>query len=228
MGTGTSQGVPVIGCDCEVCQSSNPKDKRLRTSALVKVMDQFISIDCGPDFRQQMLREGINSLSAVVITHEHNDHIIGLDDVRPFNYQQKQPMQIYADVRVQEEIKKRFAYIFSDHPYPGAPKVVLETIHKDHPFEVAGIPFTPIEVLHGRLPILGFRVGNLAYLTDVKYIQANELKKLKNIEVLVINALHHQEHYTHLNLKESIELIEVIQPDRAYLTHISPPYGAFR
>ena len=227
MGTGTSQGIPVIGCQCEVCQSNNPKDKRLRTSALLKVSGKYISIDCGPDFRQQMLREGINSLSGVVITHEHNDHIIGLDDVRPFNYQQNQPMRIYADVRVKEEIKRRFAYIFNDNPYPGAPKVIIETIHKDHHFEVEGVPFIPIEVIHGKLPILGFRVGNLAYLTDVKYIQSHELKKLKNIEVLVINALHHKEHFTHLNLKEAIDLIEIIQPDRAYLTHLSHRMGLF-
>lgn len=226
LGSGTSQGVPIIGCDCPVCQSTNPKDKRLRTSALLEVGDQKLSIDCGPDFRQQMLRENIKHLDGVLFTHAHNDHIIGLDDVRPFNYRQKKDMPVYATVEVQQALIKRFDYVFETDPYPGAPMVVLKTI-ENHPFEVEGTPIQPVQYLHGKLSVLGFRIGNLAYLTDMKTISDEEKSKLKNLKTIVINALHYKAHHSHLNLEEALALIEELAPEQAYLTHVSHRMGLY-
>lgn len=225
LGSGTSQGIPVIGCDCTVCRSADPRDKRLRVSAKVEVGGKTLVIDCGPDFRQQMLASDTCSLDALLITHEHNDHIIGMDDVRPFNFKQNQEMPVYAHPRVAAELQQRFAYVFAQERYPGAPAVRLVHIHRDQPFSVLGVPVLPIEVLHGRLPVLGFRIGQFTYLTDVKTISPHELDKVRGTDTLVINALHHAPHYTHLNLEEALGLIAQIAPRRAYLTHMSHRMG---
>lgn len=225
LGTGTSQGIPVIGCSCDVCLSTDPKDNRLRTSILLSKEDTNIAIDCGPDFRQQMLKAGIKHLSALVITHEHNDHVIGMDDVRPFNFSSGRNMSIYATAQVQEKIKARFDYVFSANPYPGAPRLELNTITKNKPFWVSGIQLKPIEVMHGRLPVLGFRYKDFTYITDAKTITAKEMEKLKGTKKLVLNALHHNIHHSHLSLSEALEWIEKIAPEKAYLLHLSHRMG---
>ena len=225
LGTGTSQGVPVIGCDCETCLSDNPNDKRLRVSALVQINDVNIVIDVGPDFRQQMLRANIQQLDAILLTHQHNDHIIGMDDVRPFNFKSGKHMPVFATNSVQHDLKKRFSYIFDTDPYPGAPRLKLFPIDKDELFEVNNIKIIPIEVMHGQLPVLGFRIKNFTYLTDVKTITEKQFKKILGTEILVISALHHREHHSHLNLKQALALIQKVAPKKAYLTHISHRMG---
>jgi phosphoribosyl 1,2-cyclic phosphate phosphodiesterase len=225
LGSGTSQGVPVIGCQCEVCRSSDPKDQRLRTAALVSWEGKNVAIDCGPDFRQQMLRENVQSLQAVWITHEHNDHIIGLDDVRPFNFMSHEDMEVYATPRVIKEVKKRFAYIFETNPYPGAPRIRLIEVDRSQAFDCHGLSTQPVEVIHGRLPVLGFRIGNVAYITDAKIIAKEELDKLHQLDTLILNALHHNPHHSHLNLSEALEVIDYLKPRQTYLTHISHRMG---
>ena len=225
LGTGTSQGVPVIGCDCEVCLSENPKDKRLRVAALIQINGKSIAIDCGPDFRQQILAAKLSYLDAILITHEHNDHIVGLDDVRPFNFMKKQDMPVFTTDRVIKCLHQRFAYIFEKDPYPGAPMVRLNQINKDDSFEVEGIKVVPIEVMHGKLPVLGFRINDFAYLTDIKTIVEEEKAKLSGIHTLVVSALHHKEHHSHMNLEQALALIEELKPKRAFLTHVSHRMG---
>ncbi len=225
LGTGTSQGVPIIGCNCEVCTSPNPKDKRLRTSILINRGNANVVVDTGPDFRQQMLRAGVKSLEAVLLTHSHNDHVAGLDDVRPFNFMEFKNMPLYATKDVQAEVKKRFAYIFEENPYPGAPMVEFKTISKNSHFDIKGIHFQSIEVMHGSLEVLGFRIGDFVYLTDVKTIDETERKKIRGAKVLVINALHHNEHHSHLNLKEALAMIQDLAPAQAYLIHMSHNMG---
>lgn len=227
LGSGTSQGVPVIGCDCHVCCSTDSRDKRLRVSAKIEVAGKTFVIDCGPDFRQQMLASDTRSLDALLITHEHNDHIIGMDDVRPFNFKQNQEMPVYAHPRVAAELQQRFAYVFADERYPGAPVVRLMHIDHSKPFTVLGVPVMPIEALHGRLPVLGFRIGQFTYLTDVKTISPDELDKVRGTDTLVINALHHTPHYTHLNLEDALHLIAQVTPRQTYLTHMSHRMGLF-
>lgn len=228
LGTGTSQGVPVIGCDCEVCTSTDPRDQRLRTAALVRFAGRAIAIDCGPDFRQQMLCAGVKSLDAVLLTHEHNDHIIGLDDLRPFNFRAWAEMPVYCTERVSAELGIRFSYIFKqENRYPGAPMIQRHIITAGASFEVFGLPIIPVEVLHGRLPILGFRMGDFAYLTDVRSIEEQELKKVLGLRHLVLNALHHKEHHSHLNLEQALALIRRIGPEHAYLTHASHSMGLY-
>ena len=224
LGTGTSQGVPVIGCDCAVCRSEDPRDKRLRTAALVTHGDTNILIDAGPDLRQQMLCAGIRHLDAILLTHEHNDHVIGLDDIRPFNFSSGHPMSVYAQERVATDVIKRFAYIFGV-PIPGLPRIQLHTIDQESILEFNDLRVRSIGILHGRLPILGFRFGELSYLTDVKTISPEELDKIKGSRYLVVNALRHREHRTHYNLEEALALIEHIQPERAWITHISHEMG---
>ena len=228
MGTGTSQGVPVIACDCEVCQSSDPRDNRLRTSLHLQIDDVSIGIDCGPDFRQQMLRAKVSHLDAILITHEHNDHIIGMDDVRPFNFRSRKDMLVYATESVQGQLIHRFPYVFAtENRYPGAPMIKLLDLHKDQPFEIAGIKIIPIEVMHGKLPVLGFRFGNFAYITDMKTISDEEFAKLEGVTHLVVNALHHNEHFTHMNLTEALAFTERVGAKKTYFTHISHRMGLY-
>jgi phosphoribosyl 1,2-cyclic phosphate phosphodiesterase len=224
LGTGTSQGVPIIACDCEICKSSDPRDKRLRTSVLINTGDKNIVIDTGPDFRQQMLTAKIKHLDAVLFTHEHKDHVAGLDDVRPFNFLHKKPVRIFAEDRVYEALKREYAYIFSKNPYPGVPEISINIINENN-FFIDHIPVIPIRVMHYKLPILGFRIYNFAYLTDIKTIPESEINKLKNIDTLVITALRKEEHISHMNLEESLKFIEKIRPKRSYLIHLSHRFG---
>jgi phosphoribosyl 1,2-cyclic phosphate phosphodiesterase len=226
LGTGTSQGVPVIGCDCKVCCSNDPRDKRLRTSVLIQVGDTNIVIDCGPDFRYQMLREKVTHLEAIIFTHEHKDHTGGLDDIRSFNYLSKKPMDVYAEERVQQALKKEYDYVFADVKYPGAPEVTLHTIDES-PFVVAGIEVIPIRMLHYKLPILGFRIGNFSYLTDIKYISEEEKIKLEGTKYMVVSGLRKEAHISHFSVRDAINLIKEINPKYGYLTHISHQLGLY-
>jgi len=227
LGTGTSQGVPVIGCNCEVCTSTDPKDKRLRTSAAVSDGQTTVSIDIGPDFRQQMLVNHIDHLDGILLTHEHNDHVSGIDDVRPMNFRSKQDMPIFGLPRVLGEVKKRFPYAFDEEEdYPGRPRIDLVAVGTEM-FAVNTMTVAPIEVMHGTLPILGYRFGGFAYITDAKTISPKQIETLKGIDVLVINALRRSHHYTHLNLQEALATIQSISPQRAYLTHISHELGRY-
>jgi len=224
LGTGTSNGVPVIGCTCEVCLSVDFRDKRLRTSILIEHDDTTVVVDTGPDFRQQMLTNKVNHLDAVLFTHEHKDHIAGLDDTRVYNYIQKKDMPVYAERRVIDHLKKEFAYIFEDSKYPGVPHVEIHEIDET-PFNIGKIDFVPIRVQHYKLPILGFRIGNFAYVTDAKLIEDSEMNKLKNLDVLVLNALQHLPHISHYTLEEALAVIHELQPKKVYLTHISHYLG---
>jgi phosphoribosyl 1,2-cyclic phosphate phosphodiesterase len=224
LGTGTSQGVPVIACKCLVCQSSDPRDKRLRSSILVSSGDTNVVIDTGPDFRQQMLRENIENLDAVVFTHEHKDHTAGLDDVRAYNFFSDQPMNVYATSRVQEALKKEFSYIFSNHDYPGIPKITMHTIDSK-PFTVGDLDFMPVKVMHYKLPVLGFRIGDFTYITDANYISDEEKDKIKGSKVMVMNALRKEPHISHFTLDEAVSIIGELKPGKAYLTHISHQLG---
>lgn len=225
LGTGTSQGVPVIGCSCAVCASADPRDKRLRTSIMVTHQDRNLVVDTGPDFRQQMLTNEVQHLEAILFTHEHRDHTAGLDDVRAFNFKQRQAANIFATPHVQRELKKQFAYIFSNSEYPGIPKVNLHDI-EDHPFSLLGLTITPINVVHYKLPVVGFRFNNFTYITDANYIPPEELEKVRGSEVLVLNALRQESHISHFTLEEALELIEEIAPQKAYLTHLSHQMGS--
>lgn len=228
LGTGTSQGIPVIGCKCPVCTSADPRDNRLRTSGLVSFGDKNIVIDTGPDFRQQMLRARVDDVAAVLFTHDHNDHTAGLDDVRPLNFRNQMTMPLYVTPSVQKSLSTRFAYAFAANPYPGAPRLMFETISKDQKFTIEGLEIQPIEILHGEnLPILGFRFGDLTYITDCKSIESDEFEKIKGTKKLIINALHHSIHYSHLNLEEALAIIEMIKPEQAFLTHLSHAMGKY-
>lgn len=224
LGTGTSQGVPVIACDCAVCTSSDPRDHRLRTSVMVQAADKTIVIDSGPDFRYQMLRAGVKHLDALVFTHEHKDHVAGMDDIRAFNYKQGEAINVYAHQRVQEALKREFSYIFSHHKYPGVPQIDLFEIGK-HPFEVAGVPFIPIEVMHFQLPVLGFRIGDFTYITDAKTVSEEEKQKIRGSKILVINALQIDKHISHFTLAEALAFAAEIGAERTLLTHISHKLG---
>ena len=225
LGTGTSQGIPVIGSDHPVSLSDNLKDKRLRCSVLISWDNFNLVIDCGPDFRQQMLRFNCNKLDSILFTHEHADHTSGLDDIRPFYYRQGK-IPIYLHKRVLNSLETRFAYIFNEHQrYPGSPEFIVNLIGKENKFEVGGKTVTPIEVLHQKLPVLGYRIHNFAYLTDVKTIDDKELNKIHNLDVLVLNALRFKPHPTHLNIDEAVQIINKIKPKKTYLTHISHDMG---
>lgn len=225
LGTGTSQGVPVIACECDVCRSEDHKDKRLRVSVHIKYKGKNLVIDAGPDFRQQLLREQIKDLDAILMTHEHKDHIAGLDDVRAFNFKYRKDMPIYATVEVQESLKREFHYVFEMDPYPGVPKFDLRTITAQD-FLAADISVTPIQVMHFKMPVLGFRIADLAYVTDAKTLVPGEEEKLKGLDVLILNALRKEDHISHLTLSEALEWIERFKPKRAYLTHISHLMGS--
>ena len=224
LGTGTSQGVPVIACDCQVCTSADHRDKRLRVSVMIETQGKVIVIDSGPDFRYQMLRAGVRHLDAIVFTHEHKDHVAGLDDVRAFNFKQQREIDVYAHPRVQEALKREFSYIFSAYRYPGVPRIILNTIN-EKPFLVDGIEFIPIQVMHFKLPVLGFRIGDFTYITDAKTISPEERLKIKGSKVVVINALQKEDHISHLTLNEALEFAEDIAAPQTYLTHISHRLG---
>ena len=224
LGTGTSQGVPVITCSCNICTSSNPKDNRLRTSILIESEKATVVVDTGPDFRYQMLRAKVKTLSAIVYTHEHKDHTAGLDDIRAFNYSENRKTKIYAHPRVQQAIRREFSYIFSDVKYPGIPKLEFIDIDKEK-FIIDDIEMQPIEVMHYRLPVLGFRIKDFVYITDAKTIDEKEIQKIQNCKILVLNALQIEPHISHFTLEEALEMIARIKPETAYLTHISHRLG---
>ncbi len=224
LGSGTSQGVPVVACQCEVCRSLDEKDKRLRSSLLLKIKDTNFVIDAGPDFRQQMLRQEVNTLRAILLTHEHVDHIFGLDDIRSFNWVQGRPTDIYAEERVQVAIRRIFDYVFASHGYPGIPKMNLHTI-EDTKFQIDGIEFIPIRCFHHKLPVYGFRIGDITYITDTNFIPKEEMEKIKGTRILIINALHKKKHISHFNLEDALAIIHEINPEKAFLTHISHTFG---
>jgi phosphoribosyl 1,2-cyclic phosphate phosphodiesterase len=221
LGSGTSQGVPVIGCQCSVCQSNDSKDKRLRSSILFSFGGENFVVDTGPDFRQQMLREDIRSLRAVLYTHSHKDHIAGMDDVRSFNFLEKRDMELYCNSETEEALRREFYYAFEENKYPGAPSVNLNLIEHDTFSLPDGPDVTPIRMYHYKMPVLGFRIGDFAYLTDVKTIPAEEMQKLKGVKVLILDCLRENSHISHLNLEEALKVIEELDPEQAYLTHIS-------
>ena len=220
LGTGTSQGVPIIGCSCPVCKSDDIRDKRLRCSALIRYEGRTFLIDAGPDFRQQMLREDISHLDAILLTHNHKDHTGGLDDVRSFNYLEKRPFPIFCEEHVLESLKKEYYYVFADKPYPGAPAMDIHLI-TSLPFEIDGIPVVPIRAMHYKLPVLGFRFGNCAYLTDANYIPESEFEKLQGLEIFVLNTVKRGHHISHYALEEAVEVCRRVGARQSYLTHLS-------
>lgn len=225
LGTGTSQGIPVIGSDHPVSFSKDPRDKRLRSSILIEYDNYNFVIDCGPDFRQQMLRTNCRKLDAIIFTHEHADHTTGIDDVRPFFFRQGK-IPIYLHKRVLGSLHERFAYIFDPkQKYPGAPDFEVNLINKENDFNLFGLNITPIESVHLRLPVLGFRIGKFAYLTDVKTISGIELEKLKELDTLVINSLRYEPHPSHLNIEEALDIVNSINPKKSFFTHISHNMG---
>lgn len=224
LGTGTSQGVPVIGCECEVCRSIDFRDKRLRSSIYIETGDLNLVIDTGPDFRQQMLREGIKKLDAVAFTHEHKDHTAGLDDIRSFNFLQKRDMPLYAREQVIDQLKREYAYIFADHKYPGVPQVNTITID-NAPFHINNTEIIPVEVMHYKLPVLGFRIADFTYITDAKTVTEEERKKIRGSKVLVINALQVGTHISHMTLEEALAFADDMGAEHTYLTHISHKLG---
>ena len=227
LGTGTSQGVPVIGCECEVCRSVDFRDKRLRVSIHLQLGATSLIVDSGPDFRQQVLRERIRKLDALLFTHEHKDHTSGMDDIRAYNFMQHTDMPIYGEERVLKQIQQEFAYIFSGHNYPGIPRVALFPITEE-PFSIDGIPITPIRVMHYKLPVLGFRIRNFTYITDANFISDKEKEKIAGSEVIVLNALRKEPHISHFSLSEAVALFQELKPKKAYLTHISHLMGLHR
>ncbi len=225
LGTGTSQGIPVIGSNHSVCLSNDPKDKRLRVSIWIQDVDFSVVVDCGPDFRQQMLTSKCSHLDALLFTHEHADHTAGLDDIRPFYFNQGD-IPIYAHLRVLDNLSRRFDYIFNtENKYPGTPSVQSFPIENNQSFNVKHKTIVPINAMHGNLQVFGFRVGDFAYLTDVKTIEPAEVLKLQGVKVLVVNALREEEHHSHFSLKEALNFIDLVQPEKAYLTHISHIFG---
>lgn len=227
LGTGTSQGVPVIGCTCEVCTSVDFRDKRLRTSLHLLVDGKSIIIDSGPDFRQQVLTNRIGQLDALLFTHEHKDHVAGMDDVRSFNFLQQRAMPVYAHARVIESLKREFSYVFAEKKYPGVPQVDIHEIGSS-PFEAVGVQFRPIQVMHYKLPVLGFRVQDFTYITDANDISDLEKEKIQGSKVLVVNALQKEKHLSHFTLAEALQLIEELKPEQAYLIHMSHRMGLHR
>jgi phosphoribosyl 1,2-cyclic phosphate phosphodiesterase len=225
LGTGTSQGIPVIGSDHPVCKSTDSRDKRLRVSVWLSWEDYSFVLDCGPDFRQQMLVSNCQKVDGILFTHEHADHTAGIDDIRPFNFRQG-PLPFFAHSRVIHNLKKRFDYVFETvNKYPGAPSVITQEVVNNVSFAIGNKIATPINVMHGDLQVFGYRVEDFAYLTDVKTIDESEIHKLKDLKVLVINALREETHQTHFNLKEALDFITLVQPEKTYLTHISHHMG---
>ena len=223
LGTGTSLGIPLIGCTCQACISTDPRDKRLRCSIYIELLNKKVLIDVSPDFRQQFLTNHLKTVDYVLFTHEHNDHVGGIDDLRAINFFMKKNIPLYGESRVLKSLKDRYHYAFGN--YPGAPKIFLNEISHTLPFNLDDIQVIPIRVIHGKLPILGFRINDFAYITDASHIDEQELDKLKNIDTLIINALRHESHFSHFTLKESLSAIELIKPRQAFLTHISHNMG---
>ena len=224
LGTGTSQGVPVIACNCEVCLSSNPKDNRLRSSVMIGVDNLNLVIDTGPDFRQQMLREKVEKLDSILFTHHHKDHVAGMDDIRAFNYKSKRDMPLYCNGTTSDALRLEFPYIFSGFNYPGIPKVAINVI-ENKPFNIAETVIQPIEVLHFKLPVFGFRIKNFVYLTDVSQISEKEKEKMKGADLIILDALRKKAHLSHFNLEQALSLLEELKPKKALLTHISHYMG---
>ncbi len=224
LGTGTSQGVPVIACNCAICCSQNPKDQRLRTSVLIQDENQTIVIDSGPDFRQQLLREKIQSLDAVLFTHEHKDHIAGLDDVRAFNYRYDKAMNVYCTDAVETALRREFNYVFENQHYPGVPKIQLHNIN-DQTFPLGCWAVTPLPVMHLNLPVLGFRIGHLSYVTDANFMSEETKERIKGSQILILNALRNEKHPSHFTLEEAIDLANELEVPQVYFTHISHQLG---
>jgi phosphoribosyl 1,2-cyclic phosphate phosphodiesterase len=224
LGTGTSQGVPVIACECKTCRSPYAEDKRLRSSILVENEELCIIIDTGPDFREQMLREKVKKLDAVLFTHEHRDHIAGLDDIRAFNFIAKRPVEVYGEERVYMVLQHEFPYIFSDRKYPGVPEINFHLINEES-FRIGGMNIQPVRAMHYMLPVLGFRIGDFAYITDANQISEKEKEKLKDLKLFVVCALRKKQHISHYTLNEALGLINEIRPQTAFLTHISHQMG---
>jgi phosphoribosyl 1,2-cyclic phosphate phosphodiesterase len=227
LGTGTSQGVPVIGCACSVCRSLDFRDKRFRTSIHVEVDNLSLVVDTGPDFRQQMLRASIKRLDAVLFTHAHRDHTAGLDDVRAFNFMQHMDMPVYGTAPTLEQLKIEYAYAFHKDAYPGTPRLNLQHIGTDA-FRINQLEILPLPVMHLNMPVMGFRFKDFSYITDAKYISTETLERLQNTHVLVLNALQRERHISHFNLQEALEMIDVVRPKKTYLTHISHKLGLHR
>ena len=225
LGTGTSQGVPIIGCSCTVCSSTDSRDQRLRTSVALEGEGTRVVVDTGPDFRAQMLREGVTSLDGVVYTHEHKDHLAGMDDVRPFNYLQKRAMTLHASERVEEALRRDFHYAFDENKHGGVPDVHIARVRDFERFELGGMEWVPLPILHGSLDIHGYRVDDLAYITDANAIPEPTLERLQGLEVLVLNALRPERHYSHFSLPEALEVAALVGAQRTYLTHISHLMG---
>jgi phosphoribosyl 1,2-cyclic phosphate phosphodiesterase len=224
LGTGTSQGVPVIACDCDTCRSEDPHDKRLRTSLLLETENVTLLFDAGPDFRQQMLREKVTRLDSIILTHEHKDHIAGLDDVRAFNYKSQSAIDIYSEERVQKALREEYSYVFSEIQYPGIPKMRLCSIPETG-FTVKGVEIIPIRAFHYHLPVYGFRIRDFAYITDANFIPEESKEKLFGVKYFVINALRKEKHISHFSLREALEIIREISPRKAFITHISHQMG---
>ncbi len=224
LGTGTSQGVPVIGCKCKVCTSSNSKDKRLRSSVLIEVNQKRILIDAGPDFRQQLLRENIENLDAILLTHEHKDHTGGLDDIRAINYLQGNILPIYCEERVEKSLHREYSYAFCEIKYPGIPEFDIRVIDSE-PFNIQGIEIIPIRAYHYKLPVLGYRIGNITYITDANRIEESEFNKITGSKILVINTIRESKHISHFSLSEAIEVAQKVGANATYLTHLSHQIG---
>jgi len=227
LGTGTSQGIPTVGCNCTVCLSDNPKDHRLRCSVIITQKETSLLVDTGPDLRQQLLTNSIINVDAILFTHEHNDHVIGLDDIRPLYFRRRSNIPTYGLERVHNEIKQRFSYMFGNSVYPGVAQIDTHSINENTAtFDIDDIQVTPIGVMHGNLPILGYRFGRIAYITDASLISEKQIKKLSNLDIVVINALQRKEHHSHFTLDEAVEFINRIGAKAGYLTHLSHLMGS--